>query len=61
MTEIEPAEAALIEPSHEEPKLPGHESMLEPKPEWLPRYPGSGRLKDKVAIVSGGEIGRAHV
>ena len=44
-----------------EDELPGHESALEPKPEWQPRYPGSGRLKGKVAIVSGGDsgIGRA--
>lgn len=45
---------------HEDP-LPGHESELDPKPEWQPRYPGSGRLKDKVAIVTGADsgIGRA--
>ncbi len=44
-----------------EDQLPGHESELEPKPDWTPRYPGSGRLKDKVAIVTGADsgIGRA--
>jgi NAD(P)-dependent dehydrogenase (short-subunit alcohol dehydrogenase family) len=41
--------------------LPGHESQLEPKPEWEPRYPGSGRLAGKVALVTGADsgIGRA--
>ncbi len=50
----------IVEMIHED-ALPGHESELEPKPEWQPRYPGSGRLAGKVAIVTGADsgIGRA--
>ncbi|WP_333573332.1 SDR family oxidoreductase [Sphingomonas sp.] len=49
-----------IDRVHED-ALPGEERSLDPKPEWQPRYRGSDRLKDKVAIVTGADsgIGRA--
>ncbi|HUD91103.1 SDR family oxidoreductase [Sphingobium sp.] len=44
-----------------EDQLPGHESMLDPKPEWKPRYKGSDRLAGKTAVITGADsgIGRA--
>jgi len=49
------------EPMIHEDALPGEEAKLEPQPDWAPRYAGSDRLKDKVAIVTGADsgIGRA--
>jgi len=51
----------VLEPMIHEDRLPGHESKLEPKPDWEPRYKGSDRLKDKVALITGADsgIGRA--
>jgi len=49
-----------LPPQHQE-KQPGLESEMTPAPDYMPRFPGSGRLKEKVAIISGGDsgIGRA--
>jgi NAD(P)-dependent dehydrogenase (short-subunit alcohol dehydrogenase family) len=51
----------VMEPMIHEDRLPGHESQLEPKPDWKPRYEGSDRLKGKVALITGADsgIGRA--
>jgi len=51
----------VMEPMIHEDQLPGHESKLEPKPDWEPRFKGSDRLKGKVALITGADsgIGRA--
>ncbi|HEX6603628.1 MAG TPA: SDR family oxidoreductase [Sphingomicrobium sp.] len=51
----------VMEPMIHEDQLPGHESKLEPKPDWEPRYAGSARLDGKVALITGADsgIGRA--
>jgi NAD(P)-dependent dehydrogenase (short-subunit alcohol dehydrogenase family) len=48
-------------PAQEQSRQPGRESVMYPAPEYEPKFPGSGKLKDKVAVISGGDsgIGRA--
>ena len=48
----------IIAPEQSQNKQPGIESIMNPLPIFdNPKYKGSGKLKDKVAIITGGDSG----
>lgn len=48
-------------PAQSQDAMPAHEHKMDPAPDYAPRHPGVGKLKGKVAFISGGDsgIGRA--
>lgn len=48
-------------PPQSQDAMPAHEYKMDPAPDYTPRHPGVGKLKGKVAFISGGDsgIGRA--
>ena len=46
-----------LQPAQKQDHQPGREDEMHPRPDYEPKYAGCGRLKDKVALITGGDFG----
>jgi hypothetical protein len=44
-------------PKQKQEHQPGRETEMRPQPDYKPKYPGCRRLRDKVALITGGDSG----
>ncbi len=51
------AEQQQTLPPQKQDRQPGRETEMHPRPQFEPRFRGSGRLEGKVAIITGGDSG----
>jgi NAD(P)-dependent dehydrogenase (short-subunit alcohol dehydrogenase family) len=47
----------MPQPTQKQAHQPGVEHEMDPLPRYEPRYPGVGKLQDKVALITGGDSG----
>lgn len=60
-TNQQPSQQSTPFPPQEQPQQPGVESLMTPRPIFdNPNYKGSGKLLDKVAIITGGDSGQGR-